>query len=120
MGEKPNCDDLSDVNMFVKSPSKEKKQAIVTRQKEEREIKAAQEQQFKTIQRQVKQDNLQSLEQRYLLEMHEKRRKRVQSQGRILKKAWSTNTDLLDQLKSSTPDLNATEVKPKRSKRRRS
>ena len=69
--------------------------------------------------RQVKQDNLQSLEQRHLQEMYNERRMRIQSQKRSLKKAWSSNTDFLEQLKSSTPDLHEPQT-GKRKKRKKS
>ena len=39
-GETPNCEDIGDINMYNKSPSKEKKQTIVAGQLAQREKKA--------------------------------------------------------------------------------
>ena len=62
LGEQPDCDDIDDMKLFEKSPSKQEKQMIVARQRADREKQSSEDRKFKTMQRQVKQDNLQSLE----------------------------------------------------------
>ena len=78
--EEPCCEDIDDMKLFDKAPTKAQKKTITAQQRANRERKAAEDQKFRTMQHRVRQENLQSLEQRHMQEMYDNRQKRIKSQ----------------------------------------